>query len=122
LVAELNGLVVGHVAFSPVSVAGSPAGAGLGPLAVLEEYRRDGIGAQLVTHGLEKCRSAAIGWVAVLGDPVYYARFGFQPAADFRLSDEFNGGRAFQVIELIAGKLPAGAGLVRYAPDFSTLP
>jgi putative acetyltransferase len=121
LAAELDGLVVGHVAFSRVLVGGLPGGAALGPLAVLAEHRRNGIGAQLVQQGLEECRSAGVGWVAVLGDPAYYARFGFRPTSSFGLSDEFNGGSAFQAVELIAGKLPVGGGLVQYAPEFSTV-
>lgn len=53
--------------------------------------------------------------------PDYYARFGFQPAAGVGLSDEYGGGDAFQVLELAAGRLPGGAGLVRYAPEFSAV-
>jgi putative acetyltransferase len=64
---------------------------------------------------------ANFGWVVVLGEPAYYARFGFRPASEFGLSDEYRGGSAFQAMELIDGALPAGAGLVRYAHEFATL-
>jgi putative acetyltransferase len=57
----------------------------------------------------------------VLGEPAYYARFGFRPAAEFGLTDEYGGGQAFQAVELAAGGLPAGAGLVRYAPEFAAV-
>ena len=121
IVAEQAGEVVGHVAFSPVTAAGATAGAGLGPVAVIERARRRGAGAQLVLAGLAACREAGFPWAVVLGDPSYYGRFGFRPATDFGLSDEYQGGAAFQAIELVDGGLPGGAGLVRYAPEFASL-
>jgi putative acetyltransferase len=119
LVVEAGGAVVGHVAFSPVTAATGAVGAGLAPVAVLEARRRRGVAAELVRAGLEACRAAGLGWAVVLGEPAYYARFGFRPAAGFGLSDEYGGGPAFQAVELIPGALPVGAGLVRYAPEFA---
>ena len=121
LVAESELVVVGHVAFSPVTVASGTVGAGLAPVAVAASHRSQGIAAKLVRTGLEACHAAGFGWVVVLGAPTYYSRFGFRPAAGFGLSDEYDGGEAFQAIELIPGALPAGAGLVRYAPEFAAL-
>jgi len=138
LVADQDCGLVGYVAFSPVSlnshagVAGGPdaagasganagPGAGLAPLAVLEAHRKRGVGAELVRAGMEACATAGFGWVVVLGDPSYYARFGFRPAAAAGLHDEYGGGPAFQVLELRPGSLPAGAGLIRYAPEFASL-
>jgi putative acetyltransferase len=120
LVAEVDGAVMGHIGFSPVTAASGAAGAGLAPMAVVKPQRRQGIAARLVREGLEACRSAGFGWVVVLGEPAYYARFGFRPAAAFGLSDEYGGGPAFQAIELVAGALPVGGGLVRYAPVFAS--
>ncbi len=121
LVAEVDGRVVGHVAFSPVSTGSGAVGAGLAPLAVLETHRRRGLAARLVEAGLAACRSAGFGWVVVLGEPAYYARFGFRSAREAGLTDEYGGGDAFQVLELAPGALPKGAGLVRYAPEFASL-
>ncbi|QEL15243.1 GNAT family N-acetyltransferase [Limnoglobus roseus] len=121
LVAEAGGTIVGHVAFSPVTTATGATGAGLAPLAVVEGHRRRGVAAELVRAGLEACRDAGFGWAVVLGEPAYYGRFGFRPAPDFGLSDEYGGGPAFQAIELLPGSLPTGAGLVRYAPEFASL-
>ena len=121
LVAEADGLVVGHVAFSPVTVASGAVGAGLAPLAVVEAQRRRGVGAELVSAGLQSCREAGFGWVVVLGDPAYYARFGFKPASDFGLADEYGGDASFQVVEQVPGSLPIGGGLVQYAPEFAFL-
>ena len=121
LVAEVGGVIVGHVAFSPVRADAAIAGAGLAPIAVADPYRRRGIGAALVRTGLDACREANFGWAVVLGEPAYYSRFGFRAASEFGLSDEYRGGSAFQAIELIGGALPVGAGLVRYAQEFATL-
>ena len=113
LVAEANATIVGHVAFSPVETGDGSIGVGLGPLAVSESFRRQGVGAQLVEAGLTTSKTAGFGWAVVLGDPSYYSRFGFRAAKTFGLSDEFGGGSAFQVIELAVGTLPTGTGLVR---------
>jgi len=121
LVAEIGDAVVGHVAFSPVTTASGAVGVGLAPVAVAESHRRRGIAAALVRAGLEACRAAGFGWAVVMGEPAYYSRFGFRPASEFGLSDEYGGGQAFQAIELVPGALPVGAGLVRYAPEFSAV-
>jgi putative acetyltransferase len=118
LVAVADGSVVGHVAFSPVAVVTGAVGVGLAPVTVAQSHRRRGIAAQLVEAGLDECRSLGSGWAVVLGKPTYYERFGFRPASAFGLSDEFKGGPAFQAVELLPGKLPSGAGLVKYSPEF----
>lgn len=118
LVAEHSGDVVGHIAFSPMRAAG---GVGLAPVAVAERHRRAGVGAALITLGLDRCRDAGFTWCVVLGEPAYYARFGFRPAREFGLTDAYGGGDAFQALELAPGALPRGAGLVRYASEFDDL-
>ena len=119
LVAEVDGAIVGHVAFSPVTTAAGAIGEGLAPVAVLAEHRRRGIAAELIRAGLDACRTAGVGWAVVLGEPEYYGRLGFRAAAEFGLSDEYGGGPAFQALELAPGGMPRGAGLVRYAPEFA---
>jgi putative acetyltransferase len=119
LVAEEGGRVIGHVAFSPVTVASGEVGAGLAPVAVLEGSRKRGVAARLIEAGLADCRAAGFRWAVVLGEPGYYARFGFRPASDAGLSDEYGGGPAFQAMELQPGGLPEGAGLVRFSPEFA---
>jgi putative acetyltransferase len=121
IVAEVEDRIVGHVAFSPVTTPQGLTGLGLAPLAVHAPFRRRGIGAALVQAGLLAARELDSGWVVVLGDPDYYARFGFRPAPAVGLTDEYGGGEAFQALELTPGRLPLGAGLVRYAPEFASL-
>jgi putative acetyltransferase len=112
--------IVGHVGFSPVTLAGAVDGLGLAPLAVLLSHRRHGLAAELIQTGLAACEQAGAGFVVVLGEPDYYARFGFRPASRWRLHDEFGGGDAFQALELRREAIPPGAGLVRFAPEFAS--
>ncbi len=122
LIAEVNDSVVGHVAFSPVSVEpGSPAmrGLGLGPVSVLPEWQGTGIGEQLITRGIEHCRRDGYWFVVVLGEPEYYERFGFRRASLFGLGNEYGVDDPFMVLELRLDGLPEVSGIVRYVKVFS---
>ena len=78
LVAEEGGAIVGHVAFSPVSVSdGSEGWFGLGPVAVDPARQGEGIGTALIERGMDLLRDRGAAGCVVLGDPAYYARFGF---------------------------------------------
>jgi putative acetyltransferase len=119
LVAEDGGRIVGHVAFSPVSLAGAAAGLGLAPLAVTPDRQRTGIGGRLVRAGLAAAANAGAQFVVLLGHPGYYPRFGFRRAAEVGLGNEYGADEAFMVLELRSGSLPAAGGLVRYGPEFA---
>ncbi|MGS1077845.1 GNAT family N-acetyltransferase [Pseudoxanthomonas beigongshangi] len=85
LLAEQEGRVIGHVAFSPVGIADGASGwYGLGPVAVAPDRQGAGVGAALIEAGLARLRQAGAGGCVVLGDPGYYARFGFANDADLR--------------------------------------
>lgn len=118
LVATVEDQIIGHIAFSPITINNAPAGLGLAPVAVLPDCQSRGIGAALITEGLAQCRELACGLVVVLGDPAYYARFGFQPAANWQLQDEYGGGDAFQAIVLDDSTLPGKHSQVLYAAPF----
>jgi putative acetyltransferase len=79
LVAEIARQVVGHVAFSPVTISdGSPNWYGLGPVSVLPEHQKQGIGKSLINEGLSLLKALGGKGCVLVGDPVYYIRFGFR--------------------------------------------
>lgn len=123
LVAVAGDAIVGHIFFSPVTLEEGDAEnrllLGLGPVAVLPEYQRQGIGSQLVRQGLAHCRALGSGAIVVLGNPQFYARFGFIPAEEKHLRCEYTVPEgAFRVLELEPGALAGHRGLVRYRPEF----
>ena len=81
LVAEVEGEVVGHVAFSEAAVSdGSSPWFALGPVSVLPQWQDQGIGAALIHAGIEAiATSGALGCI-LTGNPDYYRRFGFELA------------------------------------------
>ncbi len=79
LVAEVNGKVVGHIAFSPVQIGGADCKwLALGPVAVLPEFQKQGIGKSLVEGGIRVIRGLGARGCVLVGDPGFYNRFGFQ--------------------------------------------
>jgi putative acetyltransferase len=79
LVAEVNGRVVGHIAFSPVTISdGSRNWYGLGPVSVLLEYQRQGIGKALIREGLSRLKDMNAQGCCLVGHPDYYRKFGFK--------------------------------------------
>jgi putative acetyltransferase len=79
LVADLDGAVVGHVAFSHAQIGDHATDWFiLGPLAVLPAFQRQGIGRALVEAGLAALRARQAAGCVLVGHPAYYMRFGFQ--------------------------------------------
>ena len=79
LVAEVDGKLVGHIAFSPVTFSdGSGNWYGLGPISVLPDYQKQGIGTKLVNEGLNMLKDLGAEGCVLVGDPNYYERFGFR--------------------------------------------
>jgi putative acetyltransferase len=121
VVAEVKGQMVGHILFSPVTVQGADdlKAVGLGPMAVIPEHQRRGIGSILIKQGLEDCRRAGIQAVVVLGHPEYYPRFGFRRASSWGLRCEFDApDEAFMALELIPNVLSGRSGVVNYHAAF----
>jgi putative acetyltransferase len=126
LVAEMDGVVVGHILFSPLQitvgaedVAMELTSVALAPVAVSPDWQNRGIGSELIRHGLDRCSALGDTSVFVLGDPAYYGRFGFSAELAARFESTC-ACEAFQALELQSGALPA-SGTVRYAPPFVKL-
>src|SRR5690606_32587977 len=76
---DADGAIVGHVAFSPVTISDGTSGwYGRGPVSVVPSHQGTGIGSSLIRAGLERLRSAGARGCVVLGEPAFYARFGFR--------------------------------------------
>ena len=79
LVAEVDGRVVGHIAFSPLTLSdGTRDWYGLGPVSVLPAYQRQGIGKALIQKGLSRLRDLKARGCCLVGHPGYYLKFGFK--------------------------------------------
>lgn len=124
LVAEDDGVVVGHVLFTPVDVSGHPElnVMALGPVAVVPDRQQSGIGTRLIRAGLEQCKALGCGAIVVLGHPDYYPRFGFVPASRCGLGNEFGvPDEVFMAMELESGYLDGVSGTVSYHEAFRSV-
>lgn len=78
LVAEVDNRVIGHIAFSPLTISdGTGNWYGLGPVSVLPEYQRQGIGKALMQEGLSRLKAIKAQGCCLVGHPDYYRKFGF---------------------------------------------
>jgi putative acetyltransferase len=122
LVAVLDGEIVGHILFSPISIEtaeGLIPAISLAPMAVLPEYQNRGIGSALVRWGLDACRSLGHRIVIVLGHPEFYPRFGFSAEIARALECPFgDAGEAWMAIELQPEALNGVRGKVQYPAAF----
>ena len=115
LVAEVKGEVIGHVAFSPVTISdGSADWYGLGPLAVSPDFQGQGVGNLLVREGLARLTLLEAEGCVLLGDPGYYGRFGFRNTPGLVLE----GVPPHYFLALRFGERPA-RGTVLYQEAFS---
>lgn len=120
LVAIEEDEIVGHILFSALKVTFGeeimPTLA-LAPMAVLPVRQHQGIGSELVRHGLALARQREWWAVIVLGHPAYYPRFGFSAALAQPLAAPYSG-EAFMALELVPGALSGAGGQVVYPPAF----
>ena len=114
LVAEEDGHIVGHVAFSPVTLsAGEKDWYGLGPVSVRPDRQKQGIGSALIREGMERLRVLGAQGCVLVGDPGYYNRFGFTADPALKVTDvppEY-----FLVLPLQG---PVPSGIVAFHPGF----
>jgi putative acetyltransferase len=79
LVAEVDDRVIGHIAFSPVTISdGTRNWYGLGPVSVLPAYQRQGVGKALIREGLARLKDMNAQGCCLVGHPDYYRKFGFK--------------------------------------------
>jgi len=120
VVAESDGLIVGHILFSRMwidTAAGPIDAVALAPMAVLPECQRREIGGRLIRHGLTALRGLGERIVIVVGHAEYYPRFGFSRAQAGSLEGPFSR-ESFMALELSPGALEGVRGRVRYPPAF----
>lgn len=114
LVATAGNELVGHVAFSPVTIDDRSVGwYALGPISVAPRTQRRGTGSALIASGLERLRELQAGGCVLLGDPGYYGRFGFlsDPALTYR-------GRPNRFLQQLVLNDASRTGDVRFHPAF----
>jgi len=106
LVAEINNVIVGHIAFSKVKINNKFIGwYGLAPVSVKPEYQNQGVGSQLILSGINAIRELNAKGCVLLGEPEYYNRFGFKALGEL----VFKGVQPeyFQSL-LLSGDMPNG--------------
>jgi len=89
LVAEVNGVVAGHLMLSRAAISSGHTVALLSPLGVLPEYQRRGVGSALMTHAIDWLRKSDFPMIVVEGVPSYYPQFGFSSARAMGIDPPF---------------------------------
>jgi len=125
LVAVVDDQIVGHILFTPVRLETGDRdleGVGLGPMAVLPDFQRRGIGSKLVNEGLLKLRELGVSFVVVVGHPEYYPRFGFVLASRFRIRCEWEvPDEVFMILPFDPSMREGASGLAKYREEFRTI-
>ena len=119
LVAVDDGTVIGHVLFCPATIAtesGEVRGMGLGELAVLPEFQRQGVGTKLTNAGLDILRAGNCPFVIVVGHATYYPRFGFRPGSQLELACQWESipDESFMALILDQEAMDGVAGVARF--------
>ncbi|GGD89543.1 GCN5 family N-acetyltransferase [Rhizobium anhuiense] len=114
LVVEEGGEILGHVAFSPVTIDGAHGGwFGLGPISVKPERQRQGIGMALITKGLELLNAMGASGCALIGNPDIYSRVGFSSDGQLKYLDLDT-----RLVQRIVFRGSPPGGTLQFAPAF----
>jgi putative acetyltransferase len=111
--------VRGHAAFSRALLAGTPVVV-VGPVAVVPDLQRRGIGTAMMEQGISSCRADDEVAIFLLGDPAFYGRLGFSAAVAASFESPY-AGPGFQALVLRTELLPA-CGALEYPAPFASLP
>jgi predicted N-acetyltransferase YhbS len=94
-----------------------------GPISVLPEYQKQGIGSTLINHSFHEARRLGHKVVIIYGFPSYYSRLGFEPCITYHISNhEGRFPKAMQVYELEKGALKNVSGIFLESPIFNIDP
>jgi len=118
----VDGEVVGHIAFSRMTVSSDGervTALGLAPVAVLPSHQKQGIGGRLIERGLAAANGRGTCLAFVLGDPDLYGRFGFRCETAAPFASPYAGPH-FMAQWLSSPRAPA-SGRADYAPAFGRL-
>ncbi|HEY9747487.1 MAG TPA: N-acetyltransferase [Allocoleopsis sp.] len=123
LVAEKEGVVVGHLLFSYIDLVGVETlpVLGLAPLAIHPDYQRQGIGSALVQAGLAKAEDQGEAIAIVLGHPPFYSRFGFEPSVNYGIASPFPVPPEFFMVKFLKPVPQEFLGKVSYPSAFADL-
>lgn len=114
IVAEEEGAIIGHVAFSPLTIGGVHDGwFGLGPIAVEPARQRSGIGKLLVSKGCEALKERGAVGVALIGSPKIYSRMGFESDGLLTYKDVES-----RLVQRVVFSGPVPKGEIRFAGAF----
>jgi predicted N-acetyltransferase YhbS len=123
LVAELDHQVVGHILFTPMIIDNGQQqyqSLVLGPISVLPEYQKQGIGGKLVIAGHQKAAELGFQSVILIGHPEYYPRFGYKKASSWglKVAMKLPSDDVFMAVELTENALSGVSGMVIFPPEF----
>lgn len=123
LVAELDNQLIGHILFTPLVIDNGQQkfqSLVLGPVSVLPEFQKQGIGEQLIVAGHQKARDLGFQSVILIGHPEYYPRFGYKTASGFglKVSMDLPSEDVFMAVELTENALSDVSGMVVFPPEF----
>ncbi len=122
LVAEADETVVGHILFYPVIINSANqkhTTLSLGPMSVLPEHQKKGIGGKLINEGLKRSKDLGFLSVIVIGHPEYYPKFGFTKASRWSIKVPFEvPDEVFMALEIVEGELQDKSGIIEYPAEF----
>lgn len=123
LVAETDEEVIGHILLTRATLDELPDERRmlvLGPIGVLPEYQRRGVGRTLIGVALRRAKELGYRGVALIGHPTYYPRFGFLPGSRFGLRTTYDvPNDVFMALALTEGSLEGISGLLHFPAEFA---
>lgn len=123
LVAESEGKILGHIIFTPAVINNGQQTFKtlvLGPVSVLPEFQKQGIGGELIKAGHKKAINCGFDSVILIGHPEYYPRFGYKPASGWGIKTHYQlpSDDVFMAVELKENALKNITGMVMFPPEF----